>query len=104
MRASGGDFLRQSAADFVSFQEVREPDPEMCRRLEQSARCLAWTAAVNPATRAAAGGASAGVAVLARRGHGLAAPDIRLVDDAYRDRLAVGWAGGVVKGGHLAGE
>jgi hypothetical protein len=85
---SAADALATSAADFLAIQEAREPDPEKCRRLENAARLVGWQASINPATRTTAGGASAGVAILGKRGLGLAKG---VVDAAYTDRINVKW-------------
>jgi hypothetical protein len=96
------DALSTSAADYVALQEVREPDPGRCRRLERSARDKGWTASINPARRTEAGGASAGVAILGKKGHGITAEGCAAVSEDYADRINIKWCSGIRKGGfHL---
>ena len=97
--ASAKDVMLHSPADILALQEVRVHDEEQCRRLEQAARPCGWTASIAPASRTAAGSSSAGVAILARRGIGMADHGAESLPCTHRDRLSVNWIGGVRRGG-----
>ena len=86
--ASADAFLQASSADYAALQETRIPDLAACVSAEQAARGKGWTAMIHQAVRTPDGGASAGVAVLARKGNGLANSTSCAVDKAHQPRLA----------------
>ena len=100
--ASAEDYLALSSADAALFQETRETSEDKCKRLERGAWLKGWAAAIGLATKTPAGGASAGVAVLARKGTGLTTDEGQAVGKQHAERLKHAWLGGVQKGGvHL---
>ena len=96
---SADAFLCSSTADFAAMQETRLPEAADCRAAEAAAARKGWSASINPAVRTPDGGASAGVAVLARKGNGIAFPTIAAVDPPDRPRISAMWVAGIQKGG-----
>ena len=89
----------KSQADAALFQETRETSPEKCRKLEKGAWIRGWAASISTATKTLAGGASAGVAVLARKGTGMTTDNGLAVGPTHAERLHHAWMGGVQRGG-----
>ena len=97
--ASAESYLSVTSADAALLQETREVSKDKCKKLERGAWARGWSATISLATRTVAGGSSAGVAVLARKGIGLTAGENNVVGDAHSERLHHAWMGGVQKGG-----
>ena len=71
---SAAALLASSSADYVALQETREVGAERTAGLEAAAFRKGWVAAIAQAVWTDAGGISAGVAILAKKGLGMATP------------------------------
>ena len=84
-------------------QETREFTDGAVDKLKREARGIGWSAVASPAWRTAADSGSAGCAVLAARGIGLAEPPGLVIKESVRHRIVIGWGSAMLKGGvHLA--
>ena len=95
--------LSSSSADCVFMQETKKciplDDPSMISR---AGRRLGWSACANSAKAGAAGHASGGVAVLARRGIGIRPLDV--VNEIYQHRQGFAHFNGCCPGGINCGS
>jgi len=88
-----------SSADIILLQETKVDDTERCRRAEEAAKRLGWQATLSKAVTTSLGGASAGVAIMAKKHIGLRARETSLVAAPFQSRLHHAWVGAGKKGG-----
>jgi hypothetical protein len=93
------DFVNVSAADAVCIQEHWLATQEACDEAAAAARGSKWLMHCPCAKTTNAGGASAGVAVLARAHFGLGTAVGVSIDATLATCIAVAWFPGIVRGG-----
>jgi len=91
--------LPRSSADFLSLQETKRLGAAGSEGVARSAAAAGWNCSATPALRCDSDFASGGVAVAARSGIGVRAPDHIGVSSAVQHRIHVAKVSALLKGG-----
>jgi len=94
--------LPRSSADFISLQETKRLGAAGSEGVARSAAAAGWNCSATPALRCDSDFASGGVAVAARSGIGVRAPDHIGVSSAIQHRIHVAKISALLKGGFFS--